>query len=1168
MCLLLIVNQTIKAQGNTPEDFTIGKKVNVANNYNVGKINLNIPLYNVDVDGFSLSASLDYLQAIPIGEAPIVGTNWDANLFGKIVVDNNDLGLMHSPESIKTTDGFHSSSFNFCLIKDATNNISKKSILDNPANVGTYNPNTFYFDFLGHHGYFIYDNVGQFLVYSEDENFKISFNGNKCHDIYQPINVFPEIIMKDSKGNEYYFGGDYNTMDVYYSENKYEMHSFVDNSGATYFTDIKSNKRINYLSAFHLKKIKLFNGRIIEAVYKNSNKSILDPFTNGGYYYNSTYLYGLPEKSTLLNNNIYLGMDKTGAFSSVSSWSSMNSGGNSDSRTSIFHKLAILESIKISDMGTLKFSYSQINNTYTKPFLRKIDLISYDKTVKSIGFGYTTKSNRVFLESLINNADKYNFEYYDYTNTYNDYTNAGLIKKIIYPTKGWDEFEYESHDVSKITHTNGYLQDKEMTSPGQRIKKIKTVESEDIYSSASQTKIFTYKNDDNKSSGITSYSSTTSTGGGLDSFSTSSSFGSREYDENVKYSKVTEEIYNKEKTEYYFTDLITNPDSIAIKRFPSSSTGSGSSDNGVKISKKNERGKLYKTFKYDPYNVPIFQEFIDYTNFLTNANPVNDISSSCSSCKITDDKYYVRIFESTNSNGTKYGTYQYQPVLPYLPRKIKTIVWTWPTSYPDNQGNKFITDKYIKYNTSYLYWHPFPVETTEYIPYPVGFMTNLPVQSNGKNVNKIYYAHDLLRRNTSCITGNCPSNTDGVGGKYSEYKYMYENNLLKPVINIIQNDNDKYKLTETIYDKSFLTNNFLMIGKQRYSKLRSSFNFDTFESAEVYDGATYELYDNKGNLLQSKQDSYSLPTTVLYGYNQTLPIAEIIGAKYSQVMQAFQLDPDDNNSYLELDIVQKSNLDKDETSEQALIDALDSFRTKSALLGFKITTYTYDPLIGISSKTDSNGNRKITKYDDLNRVDKELDLNGRILKEYKYSSVLTKFYNDAKSVSLVKNDCPAGSGGSYVNYSVPANKYISYISKDDANQQAMDEINTIGQAYVNSQSTCFYNSCEITRPYYILQSDYISFQPDSPTHVNAIVSIAPPNLTNLNMSWSGGVVIGTLGAFCRPTTFTTLNNISDSGNRKWRVTINQWGDITLTLTSGTTPNGTSDRINLNFGYNK
>lgn len=141
----------------------------------------------------------------------------------------------------------------------------------------------------------------------------------------------------------------------------------------------------------------------------------------------------------------------------------------------------------------------------------------------------------------------------------------------------------------------------------------------------------------------------------------------------------------------------------------------------------------------------------------------------------------------------------------------------------------------------------------------------------------------------------------------------------------------------------------------------------------------YDEYDSKGNILQftSNYDTATgagVPTAIIWGYGQTQPIAKIEGLKLTDI------------GNLADDIILKSNNDIDDPSEAALINALDSFRNLPALRNAAVTTYTYNPLIGITTITPPNGMRQVYKYDKNGRLVAIADVNGNILKDYKYNT--------------------------------------------------------------------------------------------------------------------------------------------------------------------------------------
>jgi len=129
---------------------------------------------------------------------------------------------------------------------------------------------------------------------------------------------------------------------------------------------------------------------------------------------------------------------------------------------------------------------------------------------------------------------------------------------------------------------------------------------------------------------------------------------------------------------------------------------------------------------------------------------------------------------------------------------------------------------------------------------------------------------------------------------------------------------------------------------------------------------TYDKYDDRGNLLQYSTETGE-KVCLVWGYGKTQPIAKIEGMEYA---------------VLPANLILAAQVASNGGNEQSLLAALSNFR--SALPGAKCTTYTYRPLVGISTETDAKGEKISFIYDELNRLKWVKDNSGNILKEHQY----------------------------------------------------------------------------------------------------------------------------------------------------------------------------------------
>lgn len=126
----------------------------------------------------------------------------------------------------------------------------------------------------------------------------------------------------------------------------------------------------------------------------------------------------------------------------------------------------------------------------------------------------------------------------------------------------------------------------------------------------------------------------------------------------------------------------------------------------------------------------------------------------------------------------------------------------------------------------------------------------------------------------------------------------------------------------------------------------------------------------------------------------------------------------------------------------------------------KMSTYTYAPALGMTSQTDFNNQSTYYEYDGMGRLKIVRNNDREIVKTYEYN-YRTVFYNKAASIYLNRNNCGPGHSGTGVTYTVPAGKYSSLISQEDADVQAANDILANAQNYANNPAngaTCYPSS--------------------------------------------------------------------------------------------------------------
>ncbi|UUW10969.1 DUF5977 domain-containing protein [Flavobacterium plurextorum] len=367
----------------------------------------------------------------------------------------------------------------------------------------------------------------------------------------------------------------------------------------------------------------------------------------------------------------------------------------------------------------------------------------------------------------------------------------------------------------------------------------------------------------------------------------------------------------------------------------------------------------------------------------------------------------------------------------------------------------------ITYNLPILWFYQKTSEKTNYFYNSSNDLTGKIVSSTTFN-----YGNPSHLQLTSQITTNSI-------GETLETKYFYaldSKMVSKPfipelksayMIGIVldkQNFKGGTKISEqlTNYDKSVETNNLLLPRFVYINKGQAEIDLNSDRKI------TYDLYDEKGNILQYTPEN-GIPVSIIWGYNKTQPIAKIENAAYSTI-------PSQTISTLQtLSNADNDNCMSENCTEQLLRNALNEFRI--ALPNVFISTYTYNPLVGVTSITDVKGMTSYYEYDSFDRLKflKDKDLN--VIQKYCYnykgeqtdcsdntSTSVLMYKSIARSGSFTGTNCGAGGTASSVVYNQPVGAVISTISQADADSRGLAKFNIDGLTNANANGECTFIS--------------------------------------------------------------------------------------------------------------
>lgn len=801
-----------------------------------------------------------------------------------------------------------------------------------------------------------------------------------------------------------------------------------------------------------------------------------------------------------------------------------------------------------------------------------------------------------------------------------------MLEKIIYPTKGNTTFDYEPHSYSQRLerrNENNFLTELYNESGyvgGARISKvidfdglnsyIREIKYTQGYPSVANSsgillqwpRYFFYWENDVPLTGLSKHlkvksSSFNNTYSGTDHF--------------IQYSEVTEITNGNGYTNYLFTDYVSNPDENdyhTAKLHPTdfnyiSNIHLLNSYVGIYFNDRYfERGVVKRTMQYK-------------FNGGTSYSLVKEVKTNSFTGKSDFPDLYIAGAHITGSIVQSYKKYYY----PFLPKQIEETVYGTSglplvtiNDYQYNSNGYLIkqtttNSKGAVRNSIFSYPSDYPAGTTFIDDMKSVNMLNLPIE-------KVNYIEEGAEK--KIISGQIFKYNDGGKGELEE------------VLGI-----------ET--EKAFSSGSFKFSNRTAGSVppagTPSGFSPDSRYKQQV----ETNVYDQFGNVLE-QQKINDVKQSFIWDYNATYPISEAANAAQPDIAYtSFESDGKGNWAYngtpasdetaptgkkVFTVVNSANNITKNGLSatttyivsywkksgtvavngttpvtgktingwtyyEHKVVNPSGGLVTVSGTNGIidelrlypaeaQMTTYTYEPLIGMTSQCDINNRITYYEYDGFGRLTLVRDQDKNVLKKlcYNYAGqpeecqTYTYYYNEEKSGTFTRNNCTTGYAGASVTYTVPANTYNAP-TPEEANQLAMNDVNANGQAYANANGTCTVIQAPVTLKNVGAQGNdhfYVDFIATggtaSTTRFNN-VSLDPGDIYTKNVNWgsydvtieakNGYNVVFSLNGELKTGSIVTYTNVS----------ITDAFTIYAAAYQNTTQNVTYTRNNCPSGYN-
>jgi hypothetical protein len=206
----------------------------------------------------------------------------------------------------------------------------------------------------------------------------------------------------------------------------------------------------------------------------------------------------------------------------------------------------------------------------------------------------------------------------------------------------------------------------------------------------------------------------------------------------------------------------------------------------------------------------------------------------------------------------------------------------------------------------------------------------------------------------------------------NEYYYPFDNIVISDFgmssLNLSNRKSEKvltynFKNNDKLLDEKILYNSF---GSLTLPKQVKKYKNGSINNNNVINSEEITQRDNLGNILETS-DNAGNKTSFIWGYYQTKIVAKFENASYSS---------------LPTSLVTSIQTASNTGTEIQLLGFLGTIR--GVMTNSLVSTYTYKPLVGVSTITDVKGDKITYNYDTFGRLLNVVDKNGNILTENEY----------------------------------------------------------------------------------------------------------------------------------------------------------------------------------------